>query len=139
MPPFRGFCRHLLLPGRDPRTRCVQGLSPRPFACPLTGPFSHAPLVFSRPRFFFCLGLALGAPLDCLTLIWNIAFRELFREYPRTIRELVEMRSVPSIPPTPRLSWFFTGCRGKCCPFLWRTFFGDFPPYFGVFSEFYLS
>ena len=127
MPPFRGFCRHFLLPvgpGTHGRAASrafvwVGGLLRAPSQA-----LFHTHLWFSPPQVFF-LDLALGAPLDCLTLILNMACRELFREYPRTIREPVEMRPVPSIPPTPRMSWFFIGFRGRCCPFFSGVFFRE--------------
>ena len=84
--------------------------------------FTRTFLLFPAPGFFFCC-LALGALLDCwqhddsLTLILNMAFRELLREYPGNTRELCGTRSVTSVSQPREMFGFSIVFRGKCCPF----------------------
>ena len=90
-------------------------LRPGPFLLG-RGRFSLPPQVplftrtfFSRPRFFF----GLRGRLDCwlhvdrLTLIWNIASRELLPEYPGNIRELRGFDSPKLLNPVSCLVFFY--------------------------------
>ena len=122
------------------------------FCVPPHRPFSHAPFVFPRPRFFFFLGPWGHASVDSFSsdiigkevrsqagrlhavlCSFHVELRnglpELIVQFRRdSLRYSVESGSEnsPELPEEPRdpfFVWIFIGMRGKCCPFLSRIFF----------------